>query len=288
LAYRPNSTDALVIREILDREKGCAYSLESDLNMPDGFSLKGHSAILDIGAHIGVFSRYAIEEGCRHVIAYEPESNNFNLLSQNLNTTSVDLRIELHLKAVSKRSETRTLVRARAENDGVSIETILSNLSRPVTHQIVYHFTSGKENTWRHALSEYTQYIDKSTKLPSESQKPNLDRIEVQSVSFFNEAMVPGVSFVKLDCEGAEIEILLSLEASERSSWLDVTHLVVEWSFTKERRVEVFHQMISNLKRAGFDVSYEGMGSWWDIDANVMWPYPNDLLVFAKMRSEMD
>lgn len=110
----------------------------------------------------------------------------------------------------------------------------------------------------------------------------------MQSVSFFNEAMAPGVTFVKLDCEGAEIEILLSLEASERSSWLDVTRLVVEWSFTKERRVEVFHQMISNLKRAGFDVSYEGMGSWWDIDANVMWPYPNDLLVFAKMRSEVD
>jgi hypothetical protein len=100
--------------------------------------------------------------------------------------------------------------------------------------------------------------------------------------------LVPGVTFVKLDCEGSEIEILLSSQASEGTSWLDVTHLVVEWSFTKERRVAVFHQMISNLKNAGFEVSYEGMGSWWDVDPNVMWPYPNDLLVFAKMRSGKD
>ena len=64
-----------------------------------------------------------------------------------------------------------------------------------------------------------------------------------------------------------------------------MTHLVVEWSFTKERRVDVFHSMISNLKLAGFDVYYEGRGSWWDDTEsnNIMWPYPNDIVVFANM-----
>jgi hypothetical protein len=118
-----------------------------------------------------------------------------------------------------------------------------------------------------------------------------LDRIEVRSVPFFSQpnesedhsdrALVPGVTFVKLDCEGAEVEILLSPDASKRSSWLDVTHLVVEWSFTKERRVEIFHRMLSNLRNAGFEVHYEGMGSWWDTDSHVMWPYPDDIMVFA-------
>ena len=101
---------------------------------------------------------------------------------------------------------------------------------------------------------------------------------------FFEEALVPGVTFVKLDCEGAELEILLSKKASNKASWMDVTHLVVEWSFTKERRVDVFHRMVKNLNSAGFDVSYEGKGSWWDVESNVMWPYPNDLVVFARIR----
>lgn len=63
LTYRVNSTDALVVGEILDPVKGCAYSLGNDPSMPEGFSVKGHLAILDVGAHIGVFSRYAIQEG---------------------------------------------------------------------------------------------------------------------------------------------------------------------------------------------------------------------------------
>jgi len=140
---------------------------------------------------------------------------------------------------------------------------------------------SGKQNTWRHSLAEYSQYVDRSVKLPSESQKTTLDRVEVQSIQFFGGALEPNITFVKLDCEGAEIEILLNPKASNSESWLDVTHLVLEWSFTKERRVEVFHKMISNLKNAGFEVYYEGMGSWWDQDAQVLWPYPKDLLVFA-------
>ena len=147
-------------------------------------------------------------------------------------------------------------------------------------------------------FSEYSQYVDRSTKLPSESQKGTLERFTVPCVPFFGckgdtdnssvegAALVPGVTFVKLDCEGAELDILLSSEASKQSSWLDVTHLVVEWSFTKERRVSVFHDAMGNLREAGFEVYYEGMGSWWDTDSNVMWPYPNDLIVFAIMQDE--
>ena len=125
LVYRANSTDALVINEILDPQKGCAYCFESAKipNMPDGFSLHGHSTVLDVGAHIGVFSRYALSEGVKHVIAYEPEPDNYNLLSKNLkqsNTSCSGLTIELHSRAVisSNDEETRTLIRARDENDG--------------------------------------------------------------------------------------------------------------------------------------------------------------------------
>ncbi len=259
LCFRNNSTDALVIKELLDRTKGDVYTSRP------GFSLSGHDCVLDIGAHIGVFSRSAIEEGCRSVIAYEPEPSNFELLQQNLNiiplsseTASVPV-IELHAAAVVHGTPgQQTLVEARNENDG-------------------------KQNTWRHSLEKYSQYVDRNTVLPSNLQKQTLQRFMVECVPLFGVggALVPGVTFVKLDCEGAEMDILLSKEASLKSSWLDCTHLVVEWSFTKERRVQFFHEAIDNLRSAGFEVYYEGIGSWWDTDNGVMWPYPYDQVIFA-------
>jgi len=52
-----------------------------------------------------------------------------------------------------------------------------------------------------------------------------------------NGALEPGITFVKLDCEDAEMDILLSEEASEPASWMDVSHLVFEWSFTKNKSI---------------------------------------------------
>jgi len=276
LVFRPESTDAIVINELLDPIKGSIYSLKQHLapTMPSGFSLTKHDSVLDVRAHIGVFSRLALAEGCSRVIAYEPESTNFELLRQNLkfvspmdSSSSSQPMIELHSAAVTHGpSKSRTLVRARNEN-------------------------SGKLNTWRHSLEEYTQYVDRTTELPSVLQKKTLDRCLVDCVPFFcsgegkqNGALVPGITFVKLDCEGAEIEILLSEDAARRSSWLDCTHLVFEWSFTKERRVDIFHKAVVNLERAGFELHYEGKGSWWDTDTGTLWPYPNDVIVFAAMK----
>lgn len=281
LTFRPYSTDALVINELLNSEKGSVYSMIPNAKMPAGFSLENHGCVLDVGAHIGVFSRYMIEKGCQRIIAYEPEPSNFELLKRNLDmvsaqtssttATPIPPTVELRSSAIAHGpSESRILVQARNENNG-------------------------KENTWRHSLEEYSQYVDRTTEMSSTLQKQTLQRFSVPSIQLFGSttinndgkeekvqgAIERGVTFVKLDCEGAEVDILTSKEAAQRSSWLDVTHLVVEWSFTKERRVKVFHKAMSNLREAGFEVYYEGIGSWWDTDETVMWPYPNDLIIFA-------
>ena len=126
----------------------------------------------------------------------------------------------------------------------------------------------------------------KGTKLFSKGQDALLARSQVQTVPFFGDggALLPGITFVKMDCEGAEVDILLSPESSHSSNWLDVKNLVFEWSFTKERRVQTFHTAVQNLESAGFNVVYEGQGSWWDTEPNCMWPYHSDLVVFARMR----
>ena len=264
LEYRPDSTDALVISEMFDPEKGCTYELKNQIwegnDLPEDFVLAGHESILDIGAHIGAFSRFALAAGCTKVIAYEPEPSNIEFLSTNLrpsNESSGDITI--HAAAVAHGAPGNAqLVHARTRGDG-------------------------SKNTWRHALEDYSQYIDKSVKMSCSKQEGILMRTEVATVPFFGGALFPGVTFVKLDCEGAELDILLSAEAKEAKSWLDVTHLVFEWSFTKEKRLIKFRQVISGLKEAGFQVVYDGQGAWWDTDdIKTMWPFHNDLVVYAK------
>ena len=277
LKFRPNSTDSLVISEIFDEDRGCAYELDSKMwqNMvgvdecshPNGFSVKGHKYLLDIGAHIGVFTRYALAKGCEKIYAYEPEIENQKLLKQNsmrLNSTTEELEqyVEIYSHAIAHGDPAiKKLIHARNRNDG-------------------------SLNTWRHSLEEYSQYIDKEgMQSPSGGQNSILTRSEVPTRPLFGAegALEPGITFVKMDCEGAEIDILLSPEASDSLNWLDVTNLVFEWSFTKERRISKFHEAIQNLIVAGFIVTYEGKGSWWDspISNCILWPYHNDIVVFA-------
>jgi len=290
LKFRTGTTDALAINEILCSSssssphggKRCAY----EFRRPEDdfvFSVRGHDAVLDVGAHVGAFVRYALGMGCRAVIAHEPEGSNLELLREN----SVPLRdqglgddddddnkdkdkdkdgdrvisgVEVRPEAVSPGPPGRaTLVRARSRNDGTA-------------------------NTWRHSLAQRSSYADRDDgSLPSSDQEGTLTRTSVPTVPLFGEggALRPGVTFVKLDCEGAELDILTSKEASLSKSWLDVTHLTFEWSFTKERRVEVFHGAVRNLNGAGFRVAYEGQGAWWDTERDVMWPYHRDLVVYA-------
>ena len=277
LQFRPNSTDSLVISELFDEDRGCAYELDSKMwqsmvgidekNYPNGFTVSGHKCLLDIGAHIGVFTRYALAKGCQKIYAYEPEIENQKLLKKNsvgLNPTTKEMEqcVEIYSHAIAHGDPViKSFILARNRNDG-------------------------SLNTWRHSLEEHSQYVDKERiQSPSGAQNSILTRSEVPTRPLFGVegALKPGVTFVKMDCEGAEIDILLSLEASDPMNWLDVTNLVFEWSFTKERRINKFHEAIQNLSSAGFIVTYEGKGSWWDSPLSncILWPYHNDIVVFA-------
>ncbi len=278
ITYRQNSTDALVINEILDTDKGCAYELSprtwleitKDIVGQDesdaGFSLRGHKAVLDIGAHIGIFSRYALIAGCESIVAFEPEAENLKLLRQNLKL----------LASTESKVKDRVQVYPYAVAHGEpGIQSFVNARNR----------TDGSLNTWRHSLEKHSSYVDKEgTKLTSKTQASVLSRSQVHTMPFFGDsgALVPGITLVKMDCEGAELDILLSKDAAQSSKWLDVKQLVFEWSFTKERRVDKFHTAVQNLESAGFVVAYEGRYSWWDTEQNCMWPYHTDIIVFAK------
>ena len=85
-------------------------------------------------------------------------------------------------------------------------------------------------------------------------------------------------TFVKLDCEGAELALL----GVENPDWRNVTanshklqlnvplsylsdialqvrRLIIEYSFTKDRSVETFVASMDRLRQAGFFVAYAGI-----------------------------
>ena len=72
---RPETTDLMTKKEIR------SYRL---LPIPEG------SVILDVGAHIGFFTRWALSQGAAKSFCFEPEPNNFQYLQMNTSGLPVE------------------------------------------------------------------------------------------------------------------------------------------------------------------------------------------------------
>ena len=79
-----------------------------------------------------------------------------------------------------------------------------------------------------------------------------------------------------IDAKGAELGLLQTFEPG---AWAGVRVLAFEWSFTKERRLSSFVDVVRRLEAEGFAVHYEGRGNW--EHALQTWPWHSDALVFA-------
>jgi len=103
LQTREGTTDMMTVKAI-GQYKACP--------IPVG------STVLDIGGHIGTFSIWAIEQGAGRVVAYEPEPDNFRMLSKNTYTYAIDI----HNKAVTSNGRDVTLnVKTSGHTGGHSI-----------------------------------------------------------------------------------------------------------------------------------------------------------------------
>lgn len=83
LQTREGTTDLMTVKSI-GQYKSCP--------IPEG------ATVLDIGGHIGTFTTWAVGQGAGKVVAYEPEPDNFRMLS--LNTAGMP--VELNNKAVTR------------------------------------------------------------------------------------------------------------------------------------------------------------------------------------------
>ena len=74
--FRKNTSDENVIKEILQNK---AYSKKKI-----DFKIEPDDIWLDGGSHIGVFGLYAAQNGAKKVYCYEPETENYKILQENI------------------------------------------------------------------------------------------------------------------------------------------------------------------------------------------------------------
>jgi len=85
--WRPDTIDRTLLRHVL---------LENEYQLPRRFA--SDDVLLDVGGHIGSFTLAVLRRGAGRVVCYEPDSDNFQLLTHNL--APFGSQVELHQAAV--------------------------------------------------------------------------------------------------------------------------------------------------------------------------------------------
>jgi FkbM family methyltransferase len=100
LFFVTNTSDDVIGRSVFVQKK--AFDSQ---HLIESFKILGvdtKSVLLDVGANIGTIGIYAVSQGyARKCIAFEPEPNNFDLLSKNVWLNALNDQFELHNLALS-------------------------------------------------------------------------------------------------------------------------------------------------------------------------------------------
>lgn len=180
--------------------------------VPPGFEIKNHDIVVDIGAHIGLFSIFAATQAkYGRVYAFEPAPDNFEMLRRNINLNKISNVIPAN-QAVSGKSGQREF--------------------------ILY-----KESTAAHS------FVFGETK--------ERDIIQVQTVSLdelVRKNKIKTIDFLKMDCEGAEYEILFN--ASPKTLAM-IKKIGMEYHENEHRNV---NELRTFLEKNEFRVSIKSHG----------------------------
>lgn len=245
--FRPQSNDVNAVVEVF----GCQAlgKVPAYLSKALDFSPDGHH-VLELGGHIGAFAVFAALRGARFVEGYEPHPANAALYRSN----TKGLLVKLNEAAVIKADD-----QEGTETGGGGWHS-----ERRVELALGRDF-QGVENTWRHAIKEYSHYA-----------KGNMSLISVEAVPF-DAALTEEVTYVKMDCEGAEIEILETV-----SDWKNVKRLVFEYSFTKRKDMGRFRAIAAQLRKTFPQMDMEDAAREAVQDLSLQdWPWHFDALIFC-------
>jgi FkbM family methyltransferase len=187
---------------------------KKDYDIP-GFAFTRDMTVIDIGANQGFFSLYAASQGAT-VYAFEPCEDNLEILHWNVSKNGFQRSIKIVNAAVTDRQGEVDLF--------VGFDSSGSVISGAVTTRDQY--TTG------------TQIQARAVK-------------SVTLDSLLDEFHIERCDFLKMDCEGAEYEILAS---TSRESFSRIARISME---CHENRVQ---EAIAILKNVGFEIVYERWG----------------------------
>ncbi len=194
IKIRTNSTDLMQLGTVW---------FTDDYRMP-GFEINDNDIVMDIGAHVGIFSLFA-SEFCKKgkIYSFEPIKENYNMLVSNVNLNEIKNIIPLNL-AVSKKNE--------------PVKIYLN--SDESAHSI---FFQGNEFV-----------------------KVNSATLE----KIFDEYEIENCNVMKIDCEGAEYEIINSIPDKYFSK---INKMIIEYHFADEKP-ELYQNLLKKLDTMLFNI----------------------------------
>ncbi len=160
---------------------------------PRHLEIEKNDVVIDIGAHIGVFTVFAASKTKNTVYAFEPSPGNLKLIKRNVSLNSLDNVISQGMAVSDKIGSAALLLSPKATTRNMlSNQMALDNLKRYQTEE------------------EHEQF---EATMPGEFE----ECIEVPTTTLQNimdNNHIDQVGFLKLDCEGAEGLILTSTPLS--------------------------------------------------------------------------
>ena len=188
-----------------------------------GFRINKNDVVIDIGAHIGMFSLYA-SQYCTDgkILCYEPSTENYELLQHNVLQNNLK-NITLNNLAVSN------------SNDHVT-------------------FYINPDNT-AHSIHDST------------SNPTRVKSITLQNI--FDSNKLDTCDYLKLDCEGAEYEIIESLP---NEYFKKIKQIYIEYHFS-DSKYKMLENMIKKLEQMSFSIVKEpleqSMGSIYAVNKDL-------------------
>lgn len=228
----------LLLNYIGIEDEGAVYQLRNGLHIRTGdghgaailfaiFLERGYGAVpfensvvIDIGAHVGMYSLYASQSKNTKVYAFEPSPENFSLLQENIQQNSLTDRVFAWPFAVGPMSG-RMRLYLRQNASGLHSFLPVSK----ATFQITYRRTSSNETSLDVPCISLKDIFDQH----------NISRCEV----------------LKIDCEGAEYDILYALP---KAYFQRIQTILVEYHHYSKDEKYTGRALLSFLENQGFHI----------------------------------
>lgn len=169
-----------------------------------GFEINSEDIVIDVGAHIGLFTLYASQFCTKgKIYSFEPVKENYNLLLKNIKSNNL--------------------------NQENCFNLAVSNSNQPIKLYL-------NEDESGHSM------------LSESNQSTTVDSISLQK--FFDENNIERCNFLKLDCEGAEYEILKNLPITYLKK---IDKMVIEYHMA-DTNPELLTELKKNLSENNFRI----------------------------------